>query len=280
MSWLDSFFNAGYRTVLIAGVAFPPRPAVNFVGMTGADNPALNRTDITVVVPPNRAPFGPASALVTPPDVSAFTLQNPVSGGVGSPSAATIQNHASGYGVVVYGTQSSAHECFNGCFVTRGSLTTLIMQVDAPYWDTSPTGDPAGVVAPPFGGLIIYSPANHKAIIWGPYAGNAPAAGQGSGIFLFHQDIAGASTTAPFSFVPGRSTFPLWLKWHDDGVNYNFSYSFDGDFTHAPTVAESRTTFLADAGTQIGFGCNSNQGTGTRTNVRSASLWLGSWSPA
>ncbi len=278
MSWLDSFFNAGYRTILIAGVALPPRPAVNYVGMTGVDNAPLNRTDITVVVPPNRAPFGPSTSLVTPPDVSTFTLQNPVSGGVGAPSAATIQNHPSGYGVAIYGTQSSAHECFNGCFVTRSGLTTLIMQVDAPYWDTSPTGDPAGVVAPPFGGLIIYSPANHKAIIWGPYAGNAPSIGQGSGIYLFHQDIAGAGTTAPFSFVPGRSTFPLWLKWHDDGVNYNFSYSFDGDFTHAPTVQESRTTFLADAGTQIGFGCNSNQSTGTRTNVRSASIWLGSWS--
>lgn len=275
MSWLDSFFNAGYRTILIAGVALPPRPAVNYVGVTGVDNPALNRTDLTVTVPPNRAPFGPPGKLVTPPDVSAFTLINPVGGGSGATSTATIENHPSGYGIVVYGTGTSAHECFNGGFVTRSGLTTVTMQIDAPYWDSQPDGVS---LAPPFGGLVIYSLANNKSLIFGPYAGAAPAAGQGSGIYLFHQDIAGATTTAAFTMLPARSVFPLWLRWHDDGVNYNFSYCFDGEFINAPTVSESRTAFLADAGLQIGFACAAIQAVGTRAGVHATSLWLGSWS--
>lgn len=58
MSWLDSFFNAGYATILIGGVALPQQRIVNFVtGATGADNPSLSRTDITLA---GGAPSGPA----------------------------------------------------------------------------------------------------------------------------------------------------------------------------------------------------------------------------
>lgn len=48
MSWIDKFFSA-YGTVAIAGSALPQRPTLNFVsGVTGVDNPSLNRTDLTV----------------------------------------------------------------------------------------------------------------------------------------------------------------------------------------------------------------------------------------
>jgi hypothetical protein len=48
MSWLDSVFNAGYRTILCAGVALPARPTVNFTNASGVDNAALNQTDVTI----------------------------------------------------------------------------------------------------------------------------------------------------------------------------------------------------------------------------------------
>lgn len=58
MSWLDSFFNGGYATILIAGVALPQQRVVNFVtGATGVDNPSLSRTDIALA---GGAPSGPA----------------------------------------------------------------------------------------------------------------------------------------------------------------------------------------------------------------------------
>jgi len=58
MSWLDSFFNAGYATILIGGVALPQQRVVNFVtGATGVDNPSLSRTDPTLS---GGAPSGPA----------------------------------------------------------------------------------------------------------------------------------------------------------------------------------------------------------------------------
>lgn len=273
-TWMDQFIF-GVRNVLVGGVALPARPSVNFIGVTGADNPTTKALDLTIASAPNRAPFGPANKLVTPPDVSAFTLHNPVSGVVGATSTAIIENHPSGYGIVIYGQSTSAHECFNGAFQARGTKTSLIVQLDAPYWDSRPDGVS---LAPPFGGIHIYSPANGKSIIWGPYAGSSPSAGQEDGLYLFHQDIPGTSTPSVFSLLPARPIFPIWLRWLDDGTNFNFSYSYDGEFTHAPTVSESRTAFLADAGTEVGVACAAIQSTGTRTGVRAASLWLGSWS--
>lgn len=58
MSWLDSFFNAGYATILVAGVALPQQRVLNIVaGATGTNNPALNRTDLTLI---GGAPSGTA----------------------------------------------------------------------------------------------------------------------------------------------------------------------------------------------------------------------------
>jgi len=49
MSWLDSFFQSGYKQIQIAGVPLIGENIVNFVsGVTGVDNPALARTDLTV----------------------------------------------------------------------------------------------------------------------------------------------------------------------------------------------------------------------------------------
>ena len=272
-TWMDQFIF-GVRNVEIDGVALPPRPTINFAGgsMTGADNPTTKATDLTIVVPPNYAPFGPRGKIVVPPDVSTFTLLNPVTGGVGAASAASIVNHPSGHGIAIYGTQTSAHECFNGIVKARGTNTTLIVQLEAPYWDLSPDG--VASTFGPFGGIVLYSAANGKVVTFGP----ASAATGASNIALLHQDIAGASTATPFTQLPRRSVFPIWLKWHDDGANYNFSYSFDGEFTNAPTVSESRTAFLSDAGPQIGVACGAVQGSGTRAGVRAASLWVGSWS--
>lgn len=276
-TWMDQFIF-GVRNVEIDGVALPPRPTANFVGgsMTGADNPVTKATDLTIVVPPNYAPFGPRGKIVVPPDVGTFTLRNPVSGGSGATSSAIIENHPSGHGIVIYGQSSSAHECFNGVTIARGTKTTLTVQIEAPYWDSQPDGV---AVAPPFGGIVIYSPANNKSIIWGPYAGSAPSVGSGSNIGLFHQQITGVHTDEVATLLPGRSTFPIWLRWHDDGVNYNFSYSFDGEFANAPTISESRTVFLADAGTEIGVAGAAIQGAGTRAGVKAFAIWLGSWSP-
>jgi hypothetical protein len=58
MSWLDSFFNAGYATILISGVALPQQRVLNIVsGATGANNPSLSRTDLTLI---GGAPSGPS----------------------------------------------------------------------------------------------------------------------------------------------------------------------------------------------------------------------------
>jgi hypothetical protein len=268
------------------GLIFGIKDIINKLGVTQPTSAKLKFTDGDVAYnevtkaleytpppsAPNFLPFGPAGVLVTPPDVSTFTQLNPVSGGVGAASTAVIQNHSSGYGVVIYGTGTSAHECFNGVVKTRGSNTSLIVQVDAPYWDQNPDG--VSSTFGPFGGIVIYSPANHKVVTFGP----AYIAAGDSGIVLLHQDIGNAATATPFTLVPARSTFPVWLKWHDDGANYNFSYCFDGDFTHAPTIAESRTAYLADAGTQVGVACGAVQQAGTRAGVRATSMWLGSWS--
>ncbi len=268
------------------GLIFGIKDIINKLGVTQPTSTKLRFMDGAVVynegtkaleytppsAPPVNYPFGPAAKLTTPPDIASFTLRNPVGGGVGTASLATIQNHPSGYGFAIYGTQNSQHECFCGAMKTRGANTTLIAQIDAPYWDASPDGV---INAPPFGGIFIYSPATGRAIIFGPYSGTIVGS---SAIYVFHQDIAGAGTTAACSFVPGRSPFPLWLKWHDDGANYNYSYSFDGEFTHAPTFVESRTAWLSDAGTEVGIGANANQASGTRTNKTSFSLWCGSFS--
>jgi hypothetical protein len=49
MSWLDKFFNTGYATLLVAGVAVPQERALNFAsGATAVDNPLRGRTDVTI----------------------------------------------------------------------------------------------------------------------------------------------------------------------------------------------------------------------------------------
>ncbi len=276
MSWLDKYFNTGISNLQQNGVPLPPQKTLDVIGATLADDPAQNRTIMTVTSTPNHYPFGPAAKLFTPPDIGAFTLENPSPNSATEASSAVIQNHPSGYGLVIYGTGTSAHACFNGAFKTRGANTTLIVQVDAPYWDNQPDG--TGVsLAPPYGGIFIYSPANDKAVMYGVYAGATPSAGTGNSINLFHFNMPGASTIGVFQQLPAHPTFPIWLKWHDDGVNYNFSYSFDGDFSYSPIVKESRTAFLADAGTLVGVAAGSQQSSGTRAGNHAFSMWLGSW---
>jgi hypothetical protein len=275
VSWIDLLLS-GIRSVASNGAIQAPQPTINFTtGLTVTPN-AANASNDVAVTSINRLPFGPVGLLTTPPDVSTFTLQNPVGGGSGAASTASIINHPSGYGVAIYGTGNSAHECFNGVFITRGTKTTLIVQIDAPYWDAKSDGT---INAPPFGGITIYSPSNNKSLMWGVYAGNSPGGTgtAGNQIYLFQQNIAGASTVTSFSLLPARSLFPIWLKWHDDGANYTFSYSFDGQFTNAPTVSQGRTAFLADAGTQIGVAAGAIQSAGTRSPQASFALWLGSW---
>lgn len=49
MSWLDSFFQTGYKTIQIAGIAIAAESTINFVsGASGVDNPGLTRSDITI----------------------------------------------------------------------------------------------------------------------------------------------------------------------------------------------------------------------------------------
>lgn len=49
MSWLDAFFQTGYKTVAIAGVPLAVESILNFVsGATAVDNPGLGRTDVTI----------------------------------------------------------------------------------------------------------------------------------------------------------------------------------------------------------------------------------------
>jgi hypothetical protein len=49
LSWLDAYFQTGYKTIAIAGVPVAAEPILNFVsGATAADNPGLGRTDVTI----------------------------------------------------------------------------------------------------------------------------------------------------------------------------------------------------------------------------------------
>jgi hypothetical protein len=225
-------------------------------------------------LPPSRLPFGPVGKLVTPPDVGTFAAVNPPPNWITEPSIATIENHPSGYGVAIYGHQTSAHACFNGVFATRGSNTTLIVQIDAPYWSSLPDG---ASVCDPFGGIVIYSPANNKSLLYGAYGGPVANVGTGNAAFLFTQDIAGGATLEVARQLVQRNFFPIWLKCFDDGTNYNFSFCFDGEFVNAPTISTGKTAFMADGGTQIGVACGSLQNSGTRAGVKSSALWLGSW---
>jgi hypothetical protein len=280
MSWLDSLFNAGYRTLENNGTPLPEQRTMDVQGATLTDVPGSRKT-LFVVDPPTpvRMPFGPPGKLITPPDISAFTLVNPSPNFITAGSTAVIENHPSGYGFVIYGTGTSAHSCFNGAFVTRGTNTTLIVQVDTPYWENQPDGT-SGSLAPPYGGIFLYSPATDKAVMFGPYAGATPSPGTDSSINLFNFNIAGSggATTEVARLLPAHPTLPVWLKWHDDGVNYNFSYSFDGEFTYAPTISVGRTAFLSDAGTQIGIAAGAQQVSGTRAGNHAFSMWCGSWS--
>jgi hypothetical protein len=50
MSWLDAFFQTGYKTIAVAGVAVAQEAILNIVsGASVADNPGFGRTDMTIV---------------------------------------------------------------------------------------------------------------------------------------------------------------------------------------------------------------------------------------
>lgn len=84
MSWLDKFF-AAYSTVAIAGSALPQRPTLNFVsGVTGADNPSLNRTDLTV----SGGGGGGGFTAITAVDVQATTASTAYVGSISGFGAA------------------------------------------------------------------------------------------------------------------------------------------------------------------------------------------------
>lgn len=49
MSWLDSYFMSGYKTLQIGGVAVTQEMILNLAaGASAVDNPGLGRTDVTI----------------------------------------------------------------------------------------------------------------------------------------------------------------------------------------------------------------------------------------
>jgi hypothetical protein len=275
MSWLDEFFNSGYKTLENDGTALPQRSILDVQGATLTDVPSLKKTLFVVDPPvPPRFPFGPAAKLVTPPDVSAFTIVNPSPGWITEACHATIENHPSGYGVVIYGDHSSAHACFSGIFVPRAGITELIVQVAAPYWG----GGFINTSTNSFGGLFVYDSASGKSTLMGPYVPPL-SANISPQIAVFHQNVPGDSTAAVGNFsTVGNPLFPLWLRLFDDGTNYNFQFSTDGEWSVAPVYSEAKASFVPGGGDMIGIAIGQIVTSGTRANDRAASLWLGSWS--
>jgi hypothetical protein len=274
MSWLDKYFNTGITQLESAGTPVPQQRTLDVIGATLVDVPSEQKTRMTIDPPtPVRTPFGPPQYLVTPPDLSAFTVLNPSPNFVTEACHATIENHPSGYGVVIYGDHSSAHECFSGIFVPRGSFTTLIVQVSAPYWG----GGFVNTTGNTFGGLFVYDSASGKSTFMGPYV-PALSSNESPQMAVFHQNVPGTATANVANFAQaGMPLFPMWLKWHDDGTNYNFQFSTDGDWSVAPIYSEARASFVPGGGDMIGIAAGSIVTSGTRVNDRSFSLWLGSW---
>jgi len=65
MSWLDTFFTAGIKTILDTGAALPARPNLNVIGATLADNPSTNATDLTITGGGGSTPTGTGFVHIT-----------------------------------------------------------------------------------------------------------------------------------------------------------------------------------------------------------------------